>query len=90
VVEASSLQEMRGRLWERLEGWPVGRLRTLAQDILHSSYQWIPAVSFLMGSPEDEEGRRPHELQHPVEITRPFLLKTTPVTHGGRVAGGEG
>src|SRR5205823_4064594 len=40
----------------------------------------IPAGSFLMGSPESEEGRRDNETQHPVEITRPFFLGIYAVT----------
>jgi formylglycine-generating enzyme required for sulfatase activity len=40
----------------------------------------IPAGSFVMGSPEDEEGREDDEAQHRVALTRPFLLNTTPVT----------
>ncbi len=41
----------------------------------------IPAGSFLMGSPPDEEGRKDDEgPQHEVEITQPFYLAVTPVT----------
>jgi formylglycine-generating enzyme required for sulfatase activity len=47
---------------------------------LNCGYRLIPAGSFLMGSPEDEKERFRNETQHLVEITQPFLLKTTPVT----------
>jgi formylglycine-generating enzyme required for sulfatase activity len=40
----------------------------------------IPAGTFLMGSPESEEGRGNYEQQHEVEITRPFYLGMHPVT----------
>lgn len=41
----------------------------------------IPKASFLMGSPENEEGRYPtRETQHWVTITRDFYIQTTEVT----------
>jgi formylglycine-generating enzyme required for sulfatase activity len=42
----------------------------------------IPAGTFTMGSPEDEEGRRDNETQHPVTISKPFYMQTTEVTQG--------
>lgn len=39
-----------------------------------------PAGTFLMGSPSGEASRESDEIQHEVEITRPFLIKTTEVT----------
>lgn len=43
---------------------------------------YIPRGEFLMGSPADEPGREPAELQHKVEICRGFYLGTTEVTVG--------
>lgn len=44
-------------------------------------FGWIPPGSFLMGSPEDEEGRHQDEgPQHPVTLSRGFWLGRTPVT----------
>lgn len=40
----------------------------------------IPAGSFLMGSPEDEENRSSDEAQAEVEITKPFEMMETQVT----------
>ena len=46
-------------------------------------YVLIPAGTFLQGAPADEEGRLSSDsLPREVEITRPFLLKATPVTQG--------
>jgi sulfatase modifying factor 1 len=42
----------------------------------------IPAGTFLMGSPEGEEGRRDNETQHPVTISKAFYMQTTEVTQG--------
>jgi sulfatase modifying factor 1 len=42
----------------------------------------IPAGTFLMGSPEGEEGRYDREHQHKVTITNPFYMQTTEVTQG--------
>jgi uncharacterized protein (TIGR02996 family) len=49
----------------------------------------IPAGSFIMGSSDSEEGRRPFEPLHPVTITRPFYLGIYPVTQAeyGKVVG---
>jgi len=45
--------------------------------------RWIPPGEFLMGSPEDEPGRREWEgPQHRVTISRGFWLGKTPVTQG--------
>lgn len=42
----------------------------------------IPAGSFIMGSPETEEGREPGEIRHPVTISKAFVLGKTPITRG--------
>ena len=46
----------------------------------------IPAGTFMMGSPEGEEGRRDNETQHPVTISKAFYMQTTEVTQGQRKA----
>jgi len=40
----------------------------------------IPASTFTMGSPENEDGRYDNETQHQVTITRPYYLMETEVT----------
>jgi hypothetical protein len=80
VTDTDTLQGLRASLLAMAEGWPVSPLRALALDLLSGSYRLIPAGAFVMGSPEDEKGRYDNERQHPVEITQPFLLKTTAVT----------
>ncbi len=44
------------------------------------AFQLIPPGSFLMGSPEDEEGRIEDETQHQVTLTEPYYLGVVPVT----------
>ena len=44
------------------------------------AFHYCPPGTFLMGSPEDEEGRRDWETQHEVTLTRGFWLMETPVT----------
>ncbi|MCL4501490.1 MAG: SUMF1/EgtB/PvdO family nonheme iron enzyme, partial [Deltaproteobacteria bacterium] len=44
------------------------------------SFVYIPAGSFIMGSPENEPGRNPDEQQHEVALSRGFYLQRTPVT----------
>ena len=41
----------------------------------------IPAGTFLMGSPEDEEGRQDDETQHEVTISKPFYISIHEVTN---------
>jgi len=41
---------------------------------------YIPAGSFLMGSPYDEAGRQEDEFQHKVTISRPFRISVTEIT----------
>lgn len=40
----------------------------------------IPAGSFVMGSPDDEQGRERYEAQHKVTLTQPFFMQETEVT----------
>jgi formylglycine-generating enzyme required for sulfatase activity/tRNA A-37 threonylcarbamoyl transferase component Bud32 len=63
----------------------VGSRRAdLPREIVNSigmKFVLIPAGTFLMGSPEGEEGHSTDEgPQHEVEITRPFYLGVYPVT----------
>jgi formylglycine-generating enzyme required for sulfatase activity len=43
-------------------------------------FRWIPRGRFLMGSPQEENGRDSDELLHEVELTRGFWLAETPCT----------
>ena len=43
-------------------------------------FRWLPPGGFMMGSPEDEEGRRDNEAQHRVRLTKGFWLANTTVT----------
>ena len=49
---------------------------------LGMDFVWIPAGSFLMGSPSDEEGRHSNERPHEVRISEGFWTKTCTVTQG--------
>jgi formylglycine-generating enzyme required for sulfatase activity len=45
-------------------------------------FRLIPAGEFLMGSPEDEEGRLNDESLHQVQITKPYYMGVCEVTQG--------
>jgi formylglycine-generating enzyme required for sulfatase activity len=47
-----------------------------------AGYLRIAPGTFMMGSPESEEGRDDDETQHPVTITRAYCMKATEVTQG--------
>ena len=49
---------------------------------LGMEFMWIPAGRFLMGSPEDEEGRHVGERQHEVRISEGFWIGKYEVTEG--------
>jgi formylglycine-generating enzyme required for sulfatase activity len=43
-------------------------------------FRWIEPTSFLMGSPENENGRYDNEIQHPVTLTQGYWLADTACT----------
>ena len=47
---------------------------------LGMKFVWIPAGSFMMGSPKEEKERRDNEAQHKVTLTRGFYMSIHPVT----------
>ncbi|OQY59787.1 MAG: hypothetical protein B6245_04790 [Desulfobacteraceae bacterium 4572_88] len=49
-------------------------------NTLGMRFVYIPAGTFMMGSPEDEAGRYNNEVLHQVTLTKTFLMQTTPVT----------
>ena len=53
---------------------------------LGMEFAWIPAGSFLMGSPSNEGGRQKDEQQHGVRISEGLWMKTHEVTQGEWVA----
>ena len=51
------------------------------RDYQYFNFVRIEPCTFMMGSPPDERGRHADEIQHPVTLTRPFYIMTTPVTN---------
>ena len=52
------------------------------ENSLGMEFVWIPAGTFVMGSPEDEEGRYLRERQHEVRISEGYWMKKHEVTLG--------
>ena len=75
-------------LWRRVPSWAqdwgwddFGAWTTFHVGEVEQRMRWIPPGSFLMGSPEEEEGRFDREgPQHQVQLTRGFWLFDTPCT----------
>ena len=75
-----------------LEGGAGGVSKSVSKNVselpkrftnkLDMKFVLIPPGEFLMGSPEDEPGRRNDEKQHRVTISRAFYMQTTQVTQG--------
>lgn len=68
--------------WAHDYGWDeYGPWATFRVDEVEQKMRWIPAGSFVMGSPEDEEERFGDEgPQHEVQLTHGFWLFDTPCT----------
>ncbi|MGD8387136.1 MAG: formylglycine-generating enzyme family protein [Desulfobacteraceae bacterium] len=60
-------------------GYAADPKASLTND-LSMTFVWIPAGSFIMGSPEDEPERNLDETQHQVTLTQGFYIQTTEVT----------
>ncbi len=64
----------------------AGRARREAGESWTNSlgmeFAWIPAGSFVMGSPRGEKGRHADEIQHEVRISRGFWIGRFEVTQG--------
>jgi len=56
-------------------GYPIEVVNNLG---IH--FRFIPAGTFLMGSPEDESGRDADELQHKVKISKPFYMQVSEIS----------
>lgn len=62
-------------------GSPYEKFRLLdLGDGIQIEFALIPSGSFIMGSPDDEEGHNDDEVVHEVQIKRPFYLGVYPVT----------
>ena len=79
-VEVPDRQKLEDRLRSLLADGvqPVGPFWT---NSIGMKFAWIPAGTFLMGSPEDEEGREENETQHKVTLTNGFWLGIHEVTY---------
>ncbi len=63
---------------DRRTNGPYGK--KISGPLPNMEFVWIPADSFMMGSPEDEPGRSDDEKQHLVTLTKGFYIQITPVT----------
>ncbi len=69
--------EARLRRLMKMRVKPVGPYVT---NSLGMRFALIPPGTFMMGSPESEEGREDNETQHKVTLTKAFLIGIHPVT----------
>ena len=58
----------------------AGERMLLAIHDVEYPFRWCPPGTFMMGSPESEQGRSRNERQHQVKLTRGFWLLETEVT----------
>ncbi len=76
VLNAGEDKYLDIRLKKALATWIGQRVR----NSLGMEFVYIPAGSFMMGSPKGEFGRENNENQHPVTLTSGFYLQSTEVT----------
>ncbi len=50
-------------------------------DSLGMDFKWIPAGTFMMGSPSDEGNRGSNETQHEVRLSQGYYMQSTEVTN---------
>lgn len=62
------------------EGNEAGERIVIKVKGVEFAFRWCPAGTFMMGSPEDEEGRFSGEIQHQVTLTKGFWMMETEVT----------
>ena len=62
------------------QGEAVKKAGEVITNALGIKFAWIPAGTFMMGSPKSEEGRIPNETSHKVTITKGFYLGIYTVT----------
>jgi len=63
-----------------LSPFDASALEKWFENSLNMRFVLIPAGTFTMGSPMDEQHRRSNEVEHQVKISRPFYMQTTEVT----------
>lgn len=79
AITEKLLTDLRKRM-ENLSTLPEDS-RTFTCPIMGAKFVLIPAGTFMMGSPEDEQPFSPDDqTSHQVTISKPFYLQTTPVT----------
>ena len=67
-------------IWEGKPGPKAGDRRVLTMKGVAYAFRRCPAGTFMMGSPEDESGREPREMQRQVTLERGFWMLETEVT----------
>ena len=80
VARAEALLEKQRELEEA--GYRLREAGDSWTNSLGMEFAWIPAGSFLMGSPKGEKDRSRDEHQHMVRISEGFWMKTYEVTQG--------
>jgi sulfatase modifying factor 1 len=80
AAEVKSLYEYESK--PRASSIPTPPVIESITNTIGMTFNNIPAGTFTMGSPEDEEGRYDNQTQHPVTISKAFYMQTTEVTQG--------
>ncbi len=67
--------------WANILGWDLYGLYADTEIFgITQRFRWVEPTSFLMGSPEDEEGRYSNETQHSVILAQGYWLADTTCT----------
>ena len=74
-----------GRSQAKVPAWvpdPLPGVGSTWTNTVGAEFKWIPAGKFVMGSPADEAGRQPDEVQHDVTISAGYWMGKYEVTRG--------
>ena len=63
-----------------MPGAKAGDRKTISVNGVEFAFRWCPPGTFMMGSPESEDGRFDDETQHQVTLTKGFWMLETEVT----------
>jgi len=78
--ERKQQEEERKRQEELIIQEEERKKKGIYTNSLGMTFRLIPSGTFMMGSPEDEDGRIGNEVLHRVTISKPFYMQTTQVT----------
>ncbi len=84
IVENVRVKRAQDELKQKISrfepGQFVGERQVITVNDVEFAFRWCPAGTFMMGSPESENGHNDNEIQHQVTLTNGFWMMETEIT----------